>query len=684
MSSPGSSRPVPAPATEVELFSVAGADGLLREVNTPFAALLGVDPQALDGRSVLELVHPDDVPDVVAGLAALAAGASEILLENRFRKADGGWTHLQWVARPLDGTDLWWAAGRDTTPYHLLLAEGAGLRARLDLAVGQATAAMWELDHEGRLTWEPQAAALLDLAVDALPGTMAALAAAVGPRDAAAVAGAHESLLRSGRTDVELQVGDGPGARQLALRGKLLGRDRRGRPLRAVGLLVDLTSEKAMEQQLLRMVMSDALTGVPNRRAFDQTLRAAWRDCGRSGDPLSVVMVDIDDFKLFNDTFGHLIGDQALTLVSRTLGEHLASDCVTRFGGEEFALVLPHVDSGAALATAERLCDAVRGVTLRQAPGWGLSISAGVATWRPEDRALKSAQLVSRADQALYVAKREGKDRAVSFEAALAERAALESALRTGLAAGELELHYQPVVDARTGALATIEGLVRWQRPGHGTVPPADLLAVADRSDLGIELGRLALGQGCTQLAGWSRTGLDTGQDHGAATAVRVAVTLSGRHLADPGVVADVATALGASGLAADRLEVELAEDVLGRPRVREHLTSIRALGVSVSLGDFGTGHTALRDLSSLPVDALRLDPSFLTAPQPGQRDLVTLVVAAAHALGLRVVAGGVDDLRVLTGLSCDLVQGRAVAAPMPAAAVPGWLRRPRSPGSAA
>jgi PAS domain S-box-containing protein len=148
--------------TEVELFSLVGHDGYLREVNVAFAQLLGLEPAAVNGRSLLELVHPDDLSGVVAALSALAGGAAEVEVETRFIQHDGGWFYLQWVARPIAGTDLWWAAGRDTTEFHRLLAERSNLRTRLDLVIGQATAAMWDWDiARGLLTWEAQAAEVL-------------------------------------------------------------------------------------------------------------------------------------------------------------------------------------------------------------------------------------------------------------------------------------------------------------------------------------------------------------------------------------------------------------------------------------------------------------------------------------------------------------------------------------------
>lgn len=406
-------------AAEVDLFSLAGDDGIMRGVNEPFARLLGLTQVEINGRSLLELVHPEDTTAIVAGLAALHDGAAEVPLDNRFMLPDGSAVHLQWVARPLPGTDLWWATGRDTTEFHRLLAQVLELRARLDLATGQGGAAMWDLDiRQGQFTWEPQAAAVLGVAAAALPATATELAELVHADDAAPLLAALKELAEATAFEVGVRVGQDAGTRYLSLRGKVLDSDRRGRPLRAVGMALDVTAEKAMQEQMLRLVMSDSLTGVPNRRAFDQKLRTESRRCSRGLEPFSVVMIDIDNFKGFNDTFGHLVGDEALVAVARALSASVkrAGDALARFGGEEFAVVLPGIDDPGALVVAERLVEAVRTVNVRQAVGWSLSVSVGTATWHPGEAKIKPAELLTRADQALYAAKAAGKDRALAYK----------------------------------------------------------------------------------------------------------------------------------------------------------------------------------------------------------------------------------------------------------------------------
>ncbi|MGB3737170.1 MAG: diguanylate cyclase [Ilumatobacter sp.] len=407
-------RVVATPDTEVELFSLAGRDGHLRQVNEAFSRLIGREHSDVEGRSLLELVHPDDIPEIVAALAALEAGSREVLLENRFFATDGTAVHLQWVARPVEGSDLWWAAGRDVTQFRTAIAQSVDLQTRLDLAIGGLGACAWELDvRNDTFIWDDQAVHVLDPQPTQSITTVDDLASLTHPDDRQLLTTAIEQLKASvGPMTAEFRIGDDPHAKHVSMRGQVTAHDHRQRPVRAIGILIDVTNEKALEEHMMRLVMSDALTGIANRRAFDQQLRNELKRSKRNESAMSVLMIDIDDFKRFNDTFGHLVGDDALCTIARTLQRNLprTGDLIARFGGEEFSVLLPDTALDAAGHVADRLLDSVRNATVRQAPGWQLTVSIGISSTHEHDSDT-ALELLSRADSALYIAKDSGKDR---------------------------------------------------------------------------------------------------------------------------------------------------------------------------------------------------------------------------------------------------------------------------------
>jgi diguanylate cyclase (GGDEF)-like protein len=663
---------------ELELFSFESPGGKIRSFSPEFSSLLGVTAGDVNGRPLLEIVHPADRAQLSVMLAGLGDMPGSVF-ESRFLQIDGHALYVEWMAHRTEGTDVWRAIGTDTADLTKLVGDRRDLRTRLDLAIGQATAAMWDVDvTTGRFTWEPQAAEILGVSPASIPSTEAELMAVVHPGDQAAVEGALALLIAEGTSEVSLRVGEGPAVRHLSLRGRTLDRGASGAPIRAVGLLLDVTTEKAMEEQLVRMSSSDSLTGTPNRRAFDQALRGEWRRSSRAREPLSLIMVDIDRFKQFNDRFGHLIGDQALIAVARALTAGLGreGDLVARYGGEEFAVVLPGTDLAGAAAVGRQLVDAVRAVTVRQAPDWNLSVSVGTDTWHPDDELIKSPILLGRADEALYEAKSSGRDRVVAYEDSLSARGALQAAIAAGLADAQFVLHYQPIIDVTTGEPVAFEALMRWERPGHGLVAPDSFIPAAEASTLICDLGRSALLQAANQLAAWQRAGLDS--DRG----LRVAVNISARHAALPEIIDDVQATIGATGIAAHQLEIELTETALQGSSVSFQLAALRNLGAKVAIDDFGTGYTSISELAYLPADILKIDRMFTAAPDPRQQRLVTLMIEAAHCFDLRVVAEGIENqetLQTMADLDCDAAQGYHVARPMPPEQATEWLMQRRN-----
>lgn len=661
---------------EVELFGGVGHDGHVREVSQEFATLLGLEISAIEGRSVLELVHPEDLETVVVGIAALEAGAPEYVLDTRFRQSDGQHLRLEWAARPVPGTDLWSASGRDTTEFHAVLAERVAMRARLDLAAGHSRTAMWSLDVRADvITWEDHVGGVIGSTDGAAPTSIAALADAAHTDDRDAVLGVPALLASDGAIELGFRIHEGTEMRHLSLRGKVIDHDHRGRPARAVGLILDVSLEKAVEEQLQTMIMTDALTGVPNRRSFDRTFRNEWRRHRRSREPVSVVMVDIDNFKSFNDSFGHLVGDEVLCDVANavTRALHRAGDSVSRFGGEEFVVLLPSTDANGALVVAEALVESVRRIALRSpADDWKLSISAGTATWDPQTDSMEAEELVDLADRALYVAKASGKDRAASYARSLAPGAELEAAIVSGLESGEFCLFYQPIIDLRRGSVVGFEALMRWNRPGHGMVFPDGFIEIAERSDLICKLDAWAMIEASEQLVAWTRDGADLGQP------LYVAVNASARHVSSPAIVRNVEAALAASMLDPGRLQLELTETAIGdSSRVHGHLQTIRDLGVSVAIDDFGAGNTSISSIATLPADVLKIDRSLVAHADPRWKELVKLTIGAAHAFDLSVVAEGIEDVETRDWVrlhGADSAQGYWFARPMPASEVAGWL----------
>lgn len=400
-------------AAEIDLFTLERDGYRVQLVSEAFAALLGRPARELNGTRLPELVFSEDRAELTDQLDTILS-SDPAISQCRFVQSNGQALYVEWVARPHSQPERWRVAGTDTADLVKLLAERRDLKTRLDLAVGQTIVAMWDLEIAAdRFRWEPQAADILRITPDQVPVSSEKLVLTVHPDDRDALRHALARLREEGTADIGVRVGHDHTLRHLSLRGRVLVQNSAHQPARAVGLLLDITTEKALEEQLLRMSVSDGLTGIRNRRGFDQALRGEWRRCTRAREPISVLMIDIDHFKEFNDTFGHILGDEALIAITRALSTALyrEGDTLARYGGEEFAAVLPGADPTNAHQIADRLLSAARDVRLRQAPTWTFSVSIGSASWHPEQGKLKPIDLLARADRALYAAKDAGRDR---------------------------------------------------------------------------------------------------------------------------------------------------------------------------------------------------------------------------------------------------------------------------------
>ncbi|WP_167583855.1 putative bifunctional diguanylate cyclase/phosphodiesterase [Kineococcus rubinsiae] len=433
------------------------------------------------------------------------------------------------------------------------------------------------------------------------------------------------------------------------------------------------TQREELRRDLERSGSTDPLTDLANRSGVQLLLDDALERGRRHRVPVGLLVLDVDRFGDVNDAWGHRAGDEVLRGVAQQLRRVVRTDdTVGRLGSDEFVVVVADAGSEQDLRTlAGRLTQlsvAVSGPadgTLRITASVGAVVDGGA------EAGLDGAEFLRRAALAASRAKGAGGARVEVFDAdLLAEvraQADVEAAVRHGLGAGEFSLHYQPVVDLASGRTASFEALLRWHRPGHGPVPPDAFIPVAERSSLVCEVGRWVLDEAARQLALWNAGAGPCGR-------VRVAVNVSGRHLAEPSVVQDVVDALARWGVPASDLGVEVTETVLLDERaVAGAVVQLRALGVRLSIDDFGTGYTSISQLRHLTADTLKIDRSFVAASAGGGRELLGLIVRAAHAVGLEVVAEGVEEqaqLDLLRELGCDAAQGWLFARAVPAAAV--------------
>ena len=451
--------------------------------------------------------------------------------------------------------------------------------------------------------------------------------------------------------------------------------DERGAVYRVAGVTEDVTERKRMEDQLLHDAFHDALTGLPNRALFLDRLQHSLELFRRHPDRgFAVMILDLDRFKLVNDSLGHLSGDRLLASVADRLRAAMRDgDTVARFGGDEFALLLEDVpDAGEALREAERIRAgldgpfALEGHELFVTPSIGIALS-GPGTAGPEE-------MVRRADTAMYRAKELGGARCEVFDRAMHARALsrlrLETELRRALERGELEAAYQPIVSLPGGRVAGFEALVRWRHPERGLLAPGAFLEVAEETGLIVAIDRWVLREACTRLADWRarHPGLE----------LRMTVNLSGNQFAHSGLVHFLEQTVAETGVDVDWLRLEITERALVGRAEETLLAELRARGVQMLIDDFGTGYSSLGYLHRLPISALKVDRSFLAGPEPNFA-IVGAVVALAHNLGKEVVVEGVeraDQLARLVEMRADYAQGYLFSPPVDAVAAEPLIQR--------
>ena len=456
--------------------------------------------------------------------------------------------------------------------------------------------------------------------------------------------------------------------------------ERDGEKLRMT-IVRDIRDRLASEARIQHLAHHDGLTGLLNRGAFMERMALLMKRAERKGEMLALLFIDLDNFKRVNDSLGHLEGDQVLTTVSeRLVGALRDSDMVGRFGGDEFVVLLTELTSRADIVVVLEALLSVVEVPVK-ADGRALSVtpSIGVAVYPDDGR--EAAELVQHADTAMYRAKSRGRATYQFFEPALAETAyadlVLEAELAQGLTRNEFELFFQPQVDAATGQLSGAEALLRWRHPQRGLLSPDAFIFVAERHRLMLALGEWVMREAALTARRWRAQGLTHG--HGP---MRIAVNLSRMQFNLDGFADTVQRVLADSGARGQWLELELTErmlieDIAHAPAT---LAQLRAMGLTVSVDDFGTGYTSLAHLTELPLDKLKIDQSFVARlpDDVGAQAITRAIVQMAVDLGLSVTAEGVRTAaqwQLLARWGCQQLQGELVGAPMAAAEFEAWVR---------
>lgn len=667
-----------------DIIVVADASGRLRYVSPAFDRLLGFSAAGFRTRPASEMLHPDDLQSLRAGVAEVAGSKVRGLrTELRLRRADGDWSWFEAtltdrledpnvrgiVANLHDITERKHAEEALREAHELF--RSAFENAPIGIAMVDLGGRILRANSAyGRILGHP-AAQLRGMNVHDLTHPDDRESSKVEMARFASLAPDQSKTYR-----IEKRYVHADGRDVWVSVNVSCVRDEEGSPLYLLGQIEDVTERRALRERLAYDAIHDPLTTLPNRVLFMDRLEVALSRADRHKRRAAVIFLDLDRFKLVNDSMGHAAGDQLLKVVAERLRATVRpSDTVARFGGDEFVVLCDEVaDEAAAVEVAERLAAGISRQPIALPEGEiFVTASQGVAFSGGEDNS--ASGLLRDADNAMYMAKQRGRARIETFDrhahSVALEQMHTRSQLHRALDRGEFRVYYQPIVELQGGLLAGVEALVRWEHPQRGVLHPGEFLAMAEESGLICPIGAWVLEEACRQHVRWDQERQERGAN---SLSVGVSVNLSPRQLVEPDLIDQVADIQRATGIdpAALRLEITegaLATDAESTLRV---LHGLRALGLRLSIDDFGSGYASLGYLRSFPVEALKIDRSFVDGLGRGTTDatIVRSVVDLARSLGLICIAEGVErpeQLDELRALGCDFAQGFLLGVPLPA-----------------
>ncbi|NJC74269.1 PAS domain S-box protein [Planosporangium thailandense] len=659
-----------------DIALVLDADANLTYASPAVIALLGYAPEQITGRSAWDFVHPEDLPDLRRVFDAVAAtgGASDTILF-RVLDANGAWRWMEHVlTNCLNDPDI---AGiisnlRDVTARIEAQRELRASEARYRAIAETAQEGIWTADPGGRTIYANDKLAEI-LGVPLKEIYQHPVPDLLGPGNAVLVASRRRCRAERGAEEYELSYPH-PDGRDRVLRFSVSPlRDDTGQA-GSLAMITDVTTARHAERELQRWALHDELTGLANRALLADRLEQAVARGTRTERPVAVIIADLDQFKLINDTWGHDAGDQLLKCVGQRLVAAVrAEDTVARFGGDSFVVVGEDTDEVRARELADQLVNALADPFDLDGQRLHARMTIGIAISPPHP----AADLVRFAEAAMYDAKTRGRNRVQVFDATLAEESAdwltLSNDLRDALARDELVLHYQPVIDVATGRMRGVEALTRWHHPNRGPVPPAKFVTVAEATGLAAALDRWVL----------NRVRHDASELRKAMSGMYVTVNISAAHLSDPEVEDAVFSTLEAGGLSVGELVLEVTESAMmdNLDQARAILERLKAHGVQSAIDDFGTGYSSLSYLNRLPASIVKIDRSFIEniTEDKDALAITSSVIRLARRMRITTIAEGVEtpeQLTLLRQLGCNAVQGYLFSPAVPPADLPKVVAR--------
>jgi len=631
-----------------------------------------------------EFTHPDDIePNAVLSRKLAAGEIDHFDMEKRFLRRGGGylWTALTVsLVRDANGEpDFEIGMTLDITERKRLESDLRAAEERYRLLVERVPAVVYvaEPGPDGRWHYvSPQIERMLGFTAQEWMADPGLWLRQLDPADRDSAVADKQYMILAG-TEVETRsdtyrIHRKDGTAVWVRDDAMVLYDQDGNPT-FQGVLVDVSQEKELEERLGYQAFHDPLTGLPNRRLFLDRVDHALAGRAWPGRSSVVLFIDLDDFKVVNDSFGHASGDDVIIAAARRIKTCArAGDTAVRLGGDEFALLLENATVEQATTLASRIL-----VALHNAPvefsGHGVVIGASIGIAAAGDGE-STETLLRSADLAMYQAKLQGRGRHVVYEPGMHQDALahfrLAAALQKAVAAGTIALAYQPIADLHTGAVVGLEALARWSDPDLGDVPPSSFIPVAERTGLIHELGRQVIARACRDLMRW-RTA--------SGSEAYVSVNVSPLQLGDDELPDFIAETLRDCGLEPGSLVLEITEGLLLQERSRETLRELRTHGVRVAIDDFGTGYSSLSYLRELPVDMVKIDQAFVTPAVPGAADheFLQAIIRLAETLHMVTIAEGIEtasQLGELRSTACGYGQGYFLARPGPIADTPAIL----------